>query len=753
MTNGYAFGQLSQAFLTASTHEDPEARSRADRRAEHWVRVINAMAKGQVAVGSRTPVRGYPSWITLEVMRGGFATGTASGEGPLAEDEIALAQRLGIFPTRQSLFSYFLSEPGLHELYSLLDSGSYRVDIPEDAALLMMAWLVRSGDRAGALDIVDAIAPFAHTLRFAPKVTNEPSSRPELVYRMTAGEAAAVLQSRKLNTRVEAQREALGVWNPFTDRVLEAWRKKYINGRIDLALDESWRAQAAELISEYDKLAERHTLCSKHKKPKENLAILIRAMRTLAEGGHIAPRDAGLVCSVTEACLAKRGAPSDQEHHALRERQRFIASAAPHSRLAAIAAERLAVLEQSQGIEHPEIFIGDVTELEAERANVPVGSSMPPVVPRVVSRATSAPIETLLSDGVVSSSEILGSLIPRISATVVASACRDETLARLVAANYRAFRNRRSLLLVNLQKQVQLSELPWMRAALPHGAATTNEAMAVARRVGALVLDYFPATIIPNPLVRELQHLLAAAGYDVPLVEELAADIFMGRFSDKFRIAAQHATKVIGGTLYARYFAIDVEEVGALDGPRKSAPKPSKMVIRFRASKPLVTFGDLCEARAGHSQAEGWSVARNGTIIEQSQILTTHNLAALVTLGVTPRKPWSELARECISKTASLLELASRQPRPLPTVKDAAYAWRQAVFFLSVSTQDDAEQVIADPSLASTGPAVMATLMAGLRAASAGDPEGQVAHAPFVGWSVGRHWVLDAIGHQSHEPS
>jgi hypothetical protein len=32
---------------------------------------------------------------------------------------------------------------------------------------------------------------------------------------------------------------------------------------------------------------------------------------------------------------------------------------------------------------------------------------------------------------------------------------------------------------------------------------------------------------------------------------------------------------------------------------------------------------------AGPAHKEGWSVARNGQVIEQSQILTTHNLAAL----------------------------------------------------------------------------------------------------------------------------
>ncbi len=84
---------------------------------------------------------------------------------------------------------------------------------------------------------------------------------------------------------------------------------------------------------------------------------------------------------------------------------------------------------------------------------------------------------------------------------------------------------------------MQLTELPWVHAMTRHSTSTTDEAMAVARRAGALALDHYPATILPNPLIQELQHLLTAAGHDVPLVEELAADIFMGRFSDKFTAA------------------------------------------------------------------------------------------------------------------------------------------------------------------------------------------------------------------------
>lgn len=95
MTNGYALGQLSKAFLTATTNEDPEVRRRADRRAQRWAQAIQEMAEGRIALCSRSPVRGLPAWVTLDVLRGGFATGRAAAKTPLEADELALASRLG----------------------------------------------------------------------------------------------------------------------------------------------------------------------------------------------------------------------------------------------------------------------------------------------------------------------------------------------------------------------------------------------------------------------------------------------------------------------------------------------------------------------------------------------------------------------------------------------------------------------------------------------------------------------------------
>jgi hypothetical protein len=54
----------------------------------------------------------------------------------------------------------------------------------------------------------------------------------------------------------------------------------------------------------------------------------------------------------------------------------------------------------------------------------------------------------------------------------------------------------------------------------------------------------------------------------MPLVEEVAADIFMGTFTQKWRRAAATASQALAGSLYARYYD--------LPDPTAYGPKPAR---------------------------------------------------------------------------------------------------------------------------------------------------------------------------------
>ncbi|WP_433473786.1 transcriptional regulator [Spirillospora sp. CA-142024] len=717
---GYAAGQMAKALVTALTHEDDETRRRAEERLGRWERVVAGMKDGSLAIGSRTPVAGLPAWVTPEVVRGGFATGDAAAGGPLLEYEAETARRAGIPADRHSLFAHHLTDAGLSELNGLLDGGRFEAAVPEEAALLVVAWLLRAGDRVAALDVLEAIGPFAARLRFLPRPGRERPGDPALACRETAGGVRRRLAARRPNTAVATMNEALSVWNPFADELLEHWLETVRDGRVLAAEPDGWRERGAALLDRYAELARKHTLCGKHRKPKENLAILRKSLEEVLAGR----RPPGLLQHAVDSMVAKRGAPGTAGHTAVREQQAADAARPTHHVLAQVVAERLGSVPQDDGVPSTDPFL----------AAVAVGGrevELPARLRDVVENALQAPVGTLVERGIVPSAEVLAELVPQLVASTTALSYPDPALRRLMTAVSGAFRNRRSLLLFNLEHQVRLDELPWVAAVARYrraDEAAQANAQTVLVQLAELTLDGFPGTIVPNPMVSALGALAERAGVRVPFVEELAADIFMGTFSPKFLRAAQLAGEVLEGSLYERYYGIDYAAVRTLkDG-----------------------FADICKDRAGDRTGASW-VAANGTVIEQAQILTTHNLAALVhPVGVDPAEGWGDLARRAFGVACRLMRQVEGNPRPLRAVKDAAYAWRQAVFYLALCGVKEQVAVVAwmQDELDRQPSHVVRRLdpvLAGLRHVLTGGslddgtpPQGR----RFLGWHAGGHWML-----------
>lgn len=741
----YRRAMPAQALLTSLTHGEADTRDRAAGRVERWRAVLSAMADGRLTIGSRTPVAGLPVWVTPEVVRGGFATSAASAEGPLQPYEHEAALLAGVPAERRALFAYCLTEPGLARLNALLDSGRYEIVVPEEAALLIVAWLVRAGDVTGALELVDVLAPWADRLRFVPRPSTLPAPDVQAVHRRTVGDAGAALAGRRPNSAVETQREALAVWQPFGDELLAHWLETAVTGRVlDRVPDDAWQERGAVLLRRYRDLAAAHTRCTKHRKPKGNLGILRGALEETVAGRSLDARRLGLLRHAVESMVRRRGRPGSAPHSELRTRQAAQAVQPSHHALARVVLQRLSGLPQQTGAADVSPLIADVSTLEATENGLPAGAVVPAAVRRVVEAALSAPISTLVERGVVPSAEVLAELVPQLVASTHSQAYQDEALRTLVAANYRAFRNRRSLLLLNLDRQVRVEELPWVRAVAEHrvDAQGHEPARDALRQLGELAVQAFPGTILPNPLVRELGVLARQAEAGAPLVEELASDIFMGTFTPKFLAAARVAAELLAGTLYERYYGIDYTAVRNL-----AITEASESLSRTHRARTSPGFAKLCAERAGDSNARNWSVAANGKVIEQSQILTTHNLATLVgRVGISPEPGWDELALRCFTTVCLMTARMHGNPRPLSTIKDAAYAWRQMVFHLSLCDPAAQARVMARlDEEAARGPghvaARLAPALTGLRQAASGGTPDEGAGRRFLGWTTEAHWL------------
>ena len=110
----------------------------------------------------------------------------------------------------------------------------------------------------------------------------------------------------------------------------------------------------------------------------------------------------------------------------------------------------------------------------------------------------------MVERGLVTSGETLARVLPQMTSGLRAIGITEPTLGQLYAGIYRAFRRRRSLLLLNLQKQIQVEELPWV-AAIERFRSDSLSSRELARQtleeVTILTLTSFPQAILPNKLL------------------------------------------------------------------------------------------------------------------------------------------------------------------------------------------------------------------------------------------------------------
>jgi hypothetical protein len=143
-------------------------------------------------------------------------------------------------------------------------------------------------------------------------------------------------------------------------------------------------------------------------------------------------------------------------------------------------------------------------------------------------------------------------------------------------------------------------------------------------------------------------------------------------------------------------------------------------------------------------------------IIEQEQILTTHNLAVLfgvLDLTDTLRSRLDDLARRSLVWLCRRLQVKTTGHGRLIQLKNAAYAWRQMLFFLALLPRAAVVDFLGfaqahldrqvEPFRDRFRPALAGLALAADGHALDGEAAKQVGARRFLGWSSIRHW-LDA---------
>ncbi|MEC3981813.1 hypothetical protein [Amycolatopsis sp. H20-H5] len=745
----YALGQWERALRQAS--------AQGDARSVKWAAVVSGMADGTLSVGSRTPVADTPAWVTLEVVHGGFATGRYLAELGLDEDEqarlAALPKRSPGSTDRERLNLWYLSEQGQAELLAALRGESYRVDLPEEAALMVVAWLLDHGRPELALDLVSELRPLLHRLRLTPRLRPSPRPSGALVRLKSVGEVRESLQAVETRPQLAAMRETLRVWHPLYDRLVALWCETVENDWPCRVWPPDWADRRRQWLADYEEAGRTEIFSNAHRHPGRNFARLRSALEVCeVDSAKLSGRDVGWIRVALANTITKHGAPGSETRAALRAGQAVEAARPTHAAFAELLDGRLDRYPGDGGVPSLDPLTQEVAE--GESRGIPAGRPIPPHLLRKVVRALEAPVETLVERGVIGSGEVLAKVLPQLTSRLLAANLDDPELGALYGQAYAAFRRRRGLLLLNLEHQVRFEELPWIGALEPFRTVRANTAKVAEqtlRQTTLIALSAFPQAILPNLLVREMGALATQAGLKIPLVEEVAADIFMGTFTLKWRRAAVIASEATAGTLYARYYDLP-EHWPDIPGLKQ------KFTLRRWGKGTAEDFADLCVSRAGEARrGKGKYTATNGTVLEQSQILTTHNLAALVKV-LSLEQSVRDLAPELADRT--LAWVVRRQGMrvehryaALQMIKNVAYAWRQAIFFLGfcdAATQKAAvtrlRELVDGVGLTERfGPAVdgLAQVVDGGRFTPAGEIEGLRARR-FLGWSVGPHPFLPA---------
>ncbi len=767
---GYALGQFAKALQSAGQN--------AANRIEQWSRVIRGIEDGILNIGSRTPFAKTPAWVTLEVVHGGFATGSFVAGGALRPHEIALCRRLNIAQstkTRAEINAYFLSDLGRAELRQQLKDGKYRVECPEQAGLLIATWLLDHGHAAEASALFEQIAPWFAELGFYPTPAETAKPQAEGTFVAPVREVAAKLAHRQANISVMKQREELLIYTPLYDQLVALFFETVADGPPTFlraqdgslirqsngqpVVEGGWvcvnyppdfNARGQSILDAYEEAAKQYFLCKKPHDRKENFSVLRELLRKiLQDPKSLSTREVLQVRKILAGYHYKHGLPGSEQRKTTREAQAYQCSLPLHADIAHRLAEGLAELPQGDGV-----LDDDRVALIAEALG-PTDSKLPPHLERTLLQCLHAPIETLLDRGVIGSSEVLARCLVPVAGAARGQPITDAELKRVFVETYFTFRQRRSLLLLNYESQVRFEELPWIAAissqlaADPDGTRTARDLLA---DTTMLALKHFAPTIFPNKFVRELFAISTSAGLKFPFVYELAADIFMGEFAEGFLRNAKQASPLLKDTLYERYYGVSFAE---LDRVEPTAGKDGQPAI----SKGFSSYAAKLSARDldPKAPAPGYVVA-NALVIEQAIVLTTHNVAGLIeTLGLQePLKgEYVTLANKCFHHCVALLQRLPKHSWRLQMqrAKLSAYAWRNMLLFLSLATQEERKGFLlwAQTELNREPEEFQrrfAPVMAGLQMVEKGETFGalgvhQASGARrFLGWNPGRHWVL-----------
>ncbi|MFB6478395.1 hypothetical protein ACFCXF_15695 [Streptomyces virginiae] len=180
----------------------------------------------------------------------------------------------------------------------------------------------------------------------------------------------------------------------------------------------------------------------------------------------------------------------------------------------------------------------------------------------------------LLEHGLIPSAEVLGEVAEQLICTHTARGYADASLRTLMAATYRAGRDRRYPLWWTPKHHARITEPPWVRAVAPWAADPVEQARSTLRTLGEVCVRVFPGAGLPNLTVRVLSGLARLAELPVPFAAEPPADSYSGMAAPEVLAAARTAAELLRGTVTSATTASTTRRYGTWRTPGTGTASP-----------------------------------------------------------------------------------------------------------------------------------------------------------------------------------
>ncbi|PVZ98491.1 hypothetical protein BB558_005517 [Smittium angustum] len=688
---------------------------------KEWIKLFKQMVKGTIDIGSNKPFEKYASWLTLKVMYGGFATKNLLAGGELEKHEIDLTEHLKLKKeakdVRIFLNNFFVLEQiGISALETMLENKKYRINVPEEGALLVYTWLMKNNHQKIAEKLLETIRVHFNKVRFYPQPAETPFnskviflSSVEQVIQKLSSTISSKREREKLlyqryKKRTEITNTVVELWLETFDNPSDIPTVEYINGK-NVTVGDSWpcckypldwdqRAQNALL--EYK---EHIDLYTRKKKGYQNFLFEILELAS-KDKTALTGRNVCFIRSYIASIKNKKGLPGSEK------RKQFMETKAKEfetflSRDPEILKEHsIKMLENhnnEMGLSN-EQYETISNELKQSFSNHPYLEK----ILVILSKLKELTFDELFDPKYLCSLENLASEIPKLMIPMRASVVTDPSLNYLFEQLLYSFSKRRSYLLLNYESQIKTKDIPWIKPIMQFSTGDCkDEAFEFCRKVLKNVVFNFPSTLLPNKFISQIQPLINMAGLKDSVVfsEELAADIFMGSFTKKYAVGFESNINYTRRTIYDKYYELDsdklISELRAINLSSENS-KDSKFDERTEY------FTSMCYHRAdifSNISTQANHLVSNGMIIEQSQILTSHNLSLIfgeLEVDEMLRQNINDVISRCLkgvmrSIKVSLIMKKSRSNNKnvryasiMSYYKQTAFSFRNLVFYISV---------------------------------------------------------------------